>query len=161
MTTDQLSSVFSALADPIRRALLARLREGEATVTELARPFDVTLPAISRHLRVLADAGLVERGRAAQWRPCRLRAGPLREASEWLTDYRVFWETSLDRLAEHLQDSSHTDHHTDHQADEETAGVAAPPVTTQTRPTTEPPGTAGPPGTTEPAGDRHREGNQR
>jgi DNA-binding transcriptional ArsR family regulator len=92
MATDQLSIVFGALADPTRRAILARLAEGEATVNELAEPFAMTLPAVSKHLKVLERAGLISRGRAAQWRPCRLEAEPLREASEWADRYRRFWD---------------------------------------------------------------------
>ncbi|MGA5303831.1 ArsR/SmtB family transcription factor [Nucisporomicrobium flavum] len=96
MATDQLSVIFAALADPTRRAILARLAEGEATVNELAAPFAMTLPAISKHLKVLERAGLISRGREAQWRPCRLEAEPLREASEYVQRYRRFWESSLD-----------------------------------------------------------------
>ncbi|WP_199513775.1 ArsR/SmtB family transcription factor [Nucisporomicrobium flavum] len=102
MATDQLSVIFAALADPTRRAILARLAEGEATVNELAAPFAMTLPAISKHLKVLERAGLISRGREAQWRPCRLEAEPLREASEYVQRYRRFWESSLDKLDEHL-----------------------------------------------------------
>ena len=96
MATDQLSAIFGALADPTRRAILARLAEGEATVNELAEPFAMTLPAVSKHLKVLERAGLISRGRAAQWRPCRLEAEPLREASDWVDRYRRFWESSYD-----------------------------------------------------------------
>jgi DNA-binding transcriptional ArsR family regulator len=99
---DRLSSIFSALADPTRRAIVARLGAGEATVNELAEPFPVSLPAISRHLKVLERAGLITRSREGQWRPCRLRAEPLRSAAEWLADYRKFWEGSFDRLEDHL-----------------------------------------------------------
>jgi len=99
---DPLSAVFAALADPTRRAILARLRSGEATVTELAEPFAMSLPAVSKHLKVLERAGLITRGRSAQWRPCRLEAEPLGEASAWLERYRRLWEHSFDRLAEHL-----------------------------------------------------------
>jgi DNA-binding transcriptional ArsR family regulator len=102
MPVDALSSVFGALADPTRRAILARLASGEATVTELAQPFEISLPAISRHLKVLERAGLIARGREAQWRPRTLQAEPLKEAVEWLEQYRRFWEESLDRLAKHL-----------------------------------------------------------
>jgi DNA-binding transcriptional ArsR family regulator len=101
---DQLSSTFAALADPTRRALLARLVDGEATVNELAEPFPVTLQAVSKHLKVLERAGLITRGRSAQWRPCRLRGAPLGEATDWLDHYRTFWETSFDALADHLHD---------------------------------------------------------
>jgi DNA-binding transcriptional ArsR family regulator len=104
MATDQLSTTFAALADPTRRAILARLAAGEAPVTELARPFAMSLPAISKHLKVLERAGLIARGREAQWRPCRLDAGPLRSAAEWLEYYRKFWEQSFDRLDEYLRE---------------------------------------------------------
>jgi DNA-binding transcriptional ArsR family regulator len=103
MTVDQLSSTFAALADPTRRAILARLAEGEATVNELAEPFPVTVQAVSKHLKVLERAGLITRGRTAQWRPCRLRARPLGDATRWLSEYRRFWEASFDRLDEHLR----------------------------------------------------------
>ncbi len=103
MTTDPLSQVFSALADPTRRAILARLSEGEASVNELAEPFDITLPAVSKHLKVLEKAGLIERTRRAQWRPCRLRAAPLENASNWLDYYRQYWEESFDRLDAYLK----------------------------------------------------------
>jgi DNA-binding transcriptional ArsR family regulator len=103
MTSDPLSTVFGALADPTRRAILVRLAAGEASVTELAEPFAMSLPAVSRHLKVLERAGLIARGRSAQWRPCRLAPEPLKEASEWLDFYRRFWEDSLDNLAEYLQ----------------------------------------------------------
>ncbi|MEV4637469.1 metalloregulator ArsR/SmtB family transcription factor [Actinoplanes sp. NPDC049548] len=103
MATDQLSVIFGALADPTRRAILARLAEGEATVNELAAPFDMTLPAISKHLKVLERAGLISRGREAQWRPCKLEAESLREASEWVDRYRRFWESSYDKLDAHLK----------------------------------------------------------
>jgi DNA-binding transcriptional ArsR family regulator len=101
---DQLSRTFAALADPTRRAILARLAEGEATVGELAEPFDVSLPAISKHLKVLQRAGLVEQGRQAQWRPCRLRPEPLREMAEWMAQYGEFLGQSYDRLDEYLRD---------------------------------------------------------
>ena len=103
MPTDQLSVIFSALADPTRRAILARLTEGDATVTELAEPFEISLPAISRHLKVLEGAGLIVRSRSAQWRSSSLRAEPLREATAWMDRYRQFWDVSLDRLDAHLQ----------------------------------------------------------
>ena len=99
---DQLSVTFSALADPTRRAILARLTAGETTVKELAAPFDISLPAISRHLKVLEHAGLITRSHAAQWRPCRLEAGPLKGVAEWTERYRAIWEGSLDRLGEYL-----------------------------------------------------------
>jgi DNA-binding transcriptional ArsR family regulator len=102
MLPDTLSGTFGALADPTRRAILARLALGEATVGELAEPFAISLPAISKHLKVLERAGLVSRGRAAQWRPCRLAPAPLKEATAWLEDYRRFWDESLDRLADYL-----------------------------------------------------------
>ncbi len=101
--TDHLSTTFAALADPTRRAIIARLASGEASVTELAKPFDMSLPAISKHLRVLESAGLIARGRDAQWRPSRLEAGPLREVSDWVEHYRKFWEESFDRLDEYLR----------------------------------------------------------
>jgi DNA-binding transcriptional ArsR family regulator len=102
MTPDRLSTVFAALADPTRRAILARLATGQASVTALAEPFDMSLPAVSKHLKVLQRAGLIARGRAAQWRPCRLEAGPLKDAADWLEHYRRFWEQSLDRLQDYL-----------------------------------------------------------
>jgi DNA-binding transcriptional ArsR family regulator len=100
---DSISSTFSALADPTRRAILARLALGETSVTELAEPFEMSMPAVSKHLRVLERAGLITRGREAQWRPCKLKAEPLREAAGWLDEYRQFWEQSFDRLEEYLQ----------------------------------------------------------
>ena len=100
---DQLSATFAALADPTRRAILARLAHGETSVSELAQPFDMSMPAISKHLKVLEKAGLGARGRDAQWRPCRLEAAPLREAAGWLDEYREFWEQSLDRLDDYLR----------------------------------------------------------
>jgi DNA-binding transcriptional ArsR family regulator len=103
MTTQQLNTTFAALSDPTRRAILARLASGEATVSELAEPFAISLPAISKHLKVLERAGLILRGRDAQRRPCRLRAAPLGDAAQWLGDYRQFWEESFDRLDEYLQ----------------------------------------------------------
>jgi DNA-binding transcriptional ArsR family regulator len=102
MAVDNLSLTFGALADPTRRAILARLATGEASVTELAKPFDMTLPAISKHLKVLERAGLVVRGRDAQWRPCRIQARPLREADSWIERYRDIWEQRFDRLDAHL-----------------------------------------------------------
>ena len=104
MTADRLSHTFSALADPTRRAILARLASGEASVTELAKPFDMSMPAISKHLKVLERAHLIARGRDAQWRPCRLEAAPLKDAAEWIGSYREFWEQSFDRLDEYLQE---------------------------------------------------------
>lgn len=105
MSTDQLSSTFAALADPTRRAILARLTTGEATVGELAEPFTISQQAVSQHLRVLEHAGLIERTRAAQLRPSRLRGAPLRAASEWLETYREFWETGFDRMEERLREN--------------------------------------------------------
>ncbi len=99
---ERLNATFAALADPTRRAILARLTRGEVTVTELAEPFDMSLPAVSKHLKVLERAGLIARGREAQWRPCRLDAGPMKDAAEWLDRYRRFWEESFDRLDVYL-----------------------------------------------------------
>jgi DNA-binding transcriptional ArsR family regulator len=110
MPSDQLSATFSALADPTRRAILGRLIEGEATVTELADPHDMSLPAISKHLKVLERAGLISRGRNAQWRPCHLEATPLRDASSWLERYRQFWDASWARLDEHLREVQRQTH---------------------------------------------------
>jgi len=101
--TDPISATFSALADPTRRAILARLALGETSVTELAAPFEMSMPAVSKHLRVLEQAGLIARGREAQWRPCKLKAEPLRQAASWIGDYRKFWEASFDRLDDYLQ----------------------------------------------------------
>jgi DNA-binding transcriptional ArsR family regulator len=101
---DPLSATFAALADPTRRAILARLSSGVASVTELAQPFDMSLPAISKHLKVLERAGLIARGRDAQWRPCRLEAQPLKDVADWIEHYRVFWEQSFDRLDEYLRE---------------------------------------------------------
>ena len=103
MSADPLSSTFSALADPTRRAILARLAQGETAVTELAKPFKMSLPAITKHLKVLERSGLITRGREAQWRPCRLQAAPMREAVDWLQLYRRHWEDSFDRLEEYLK----------------------------------------------------------
>jgi DNA-binding transcriptional ArsR family regulator len=100
--TDSLSAVFAALADPTRRAILARVAEGEASVTELAKPFKMSLPAVSKHLKVLERAGLIARSREAQWRPCRLEAKPLQEVADWVGQYRQFWEERLDRLEDYL-----------------------------------------------------------
>jgi DNA-binding transcriptional ArsR family regulator len=104
MAADQLSSTFAALADPTRRAILARLVSGGASVTELAEPFDISLPAVSKHLKVLERAGLIARGREAQWRPCRLEAGPLKGVADWAEDYRRFWEQTFDRLDDYLRE---------------------------------------------------------
>ncbi len=102
MPTDRLSAIFAALADPTRRAILARLAMGALTVTELAQPFQMTLPGISKHLKVLERAGLISRGRDAQWRPCQLQAEPLKEVAAWVDEYRRFWDASLDRLNDYL-----------------------------------------------------------
>ena len=104
MAADQLSETFAALADPTRRAILARLAQGEATVNELASPFEISLPAVSKHLKVLERAGLISRGREAQWRPCRLDGKPLRDVADWVERYRRFWDESLDRLDEYLKE---------------------------------------------------------
>ena len=103
MPADRLSPVFAALADPTRRAILARLSLGETTVKELMQPFDMSPPAITKHLKVLEKAGLISRGRDAQWRPCRLEAGPLRGVADWVEDYRRYWEQSFDRLDDYLR----------------------------------------------------------
>jgi DNA-binding transcriptional ArsR family regulator len=104
MSTDHLSTTFAALADPTRRAILARLASGECSVTELAEPFEMSMPAVSKHLRVLERAGLIARGREAQWRPCRIEAGPLKDVAEWTERYRHLWEQRLDRLEAYLQE---------------------------------------------------------
>jgi DNA-binding transcriptional ArsR family regulator len=104
MSEDQLSTTFAALADPTRRAILARLVTGECSVTELAEPFDMSMPAVSKHLRVLERAGLIARGREAQWRPCRIEGGPLKDVADWLEGYRHVWEARLDRLDDYLQE---------------------------------------------------------
>jgi DNA-binding transcriptional ArsR family regulator len=104
MQPDRLSTTFAALADPTRRAILKRLAGGERSVTELAAPFRMTLPAVTKHLKVLEKAGLIRRGRRAQWRPCRLEAAPLKEASEWVAQYRRFWEDRFDRLEDYLRE---------------------------------------------------------
>ncbi len=103
MPHDRLSTTFGALADPTRRAILARLTAGETSVTELAEPFAMSLPAISKHLKVLENAGLIARGREAQWRPCRLDAAPLKDAAQWLERYRAYWEHRFDRLERYLK----------------------------------------------------------
>ena len=102
MTVDPLSTTFAALADPTRRAILARLAEGEATVNELAAPFDLRLPSVSKHLKVLEQAGLIEQSRQAQWRPRRLQAAPLKEVAQWVDRYRRFWDDSFDRMSDYL-----------------------------------------------------------
>ena len=107
MTTDTLSLTFAALADPTRRQILAMLAHGEMSVTQLAEPFDMTMPAVSKHLKVLERAGLIVRGREAQWRPAKLQAAPLKEASDWVEQYRQNWETSFDRLDAYLKTIQH------------------------------------------------------
>ena len=104
MATDHLSATFAALADPTRRAILARLASGETSVTELAEPFDMSMPAISKHLKVLERAGLIARGREAQWRPCRIKPKPLKDVADWTETYRRLWEARLDRLDAYLQE---------------------------------------------------------
>jgi len=104
LISPDLSTTFAALADPTRRAILAHLASGEATVSELAEPFEMSGPAISKHLKVLEHAGLISRGRQAQWRPCRLKADPLKAAADWLEEYRRFWEESFDRLDDYLRE---------------------------------------------------------
>jgi DNA-binding transcriptional ArsR family regulator len=119
MGTDRLDDTFAALADPTRRAILARLMAGAATVTELAEPFDMSLPAVSKHLKVLEKAGLITRGREAQWRPCRLEADPLREVADWVEGYRRFWEESerrYERLDEYLREAQRKERPDDQQA---------------------------------------------
>jgi DNA-binding transcriptional ArsR family regulator len=109
MPADPLSVTFAALADPTRRAILARLVSGDCTVTELAEPFDMSLPGVSKHLRVLERAGLIARGRSAQWRPCRLEATPLKDVADWAERYRAVWEARFDRLENYLQELQDTD----------------------------------------------------
>jgi DNA-binding transcriptional ArsR family regulator len=109
MSPDRLSSTFAALADPTRRAILARLASGEVSVGDLAEPFEMSLPAVSKHLKVLERAGLIERGREAQWRPCRLRASPLKGIADWVEHYRRFWEQSFDRLDSYLKELQRKD----------------------------------------------------
>ena len=104
MPVDRLSETFAALADPTRRAILARLALGETSVTELAEPFEMSMPAVSKHLKVLERAGLIERGREAQWRPCRLAPAPLKDVDDWVEQYRKFWEQSFDRLDQYLRE---------------------------------------------------------
>ena len=104
MSPDRLSTTFAALADPTRRAILARLVSGQVSVTELAAPFEMSMPAISKHLKVLEHAGLIARGREAQWRPCRLEAAPLKNVADWVEHYRRFWEQSFDRLDDYLRE---------------------------------------------------------
>ena len=122
MAADHLSVTFAALADPTRRAILARLAQGEASVTELAKPFDLSLPGVSKHLKVLQRAGLITQSRNAQWRPCRLEGGRLKEASEWVGEYRRFWDESFERLDEVLQDLIRKEKESDdHQGDHDDA----------------------------------------
>ncbi|PHM07959.1 ArsR/SmtB family transcription factor [Nostoc sp. 'Peltigera malacea cyanobiont' DB3992] len=104
MSNEQLSLTFAALADPTRRAILAHLAKGEASVSELAKPFKMSLPAISKHIKVLERAGLISRGREAQWRPCQIKAQPLREAADWIEQYRQLWEQRLDQLDDYLHE---------------------------------------------------------
>ena len=111
MTTDRLTTTFAALADPTRRAILARLSQGEATVNELAEPFPITLQAVSKHVKVLERAGLIARGRSAQMRPSRLQGTALKQAAEWLAEYREFWDDRFDRLDDHLRDIQRGPHH--------------------------------------------------
>ena len=108
---DRISSTFAALADPTRRAILAHLSTGEASVTEIAEPFEMSLPAVSKHLKVLERAGLITRGREAQWRPCRLEAAPLKAVSDWVQEYRRHWEERFDRLDEYLKEMQRNDKH--------------------------------------------------
>jgi DNA-binding transcriptional ArsR family regulator len=112
MTPDRLSATFAALADPTRRAILARLASGETSVLEIAKPFDMSLPAVSKHLKVLEHAGLIERGREAQWRPCRLQANPLKGVADWVEFYRRHWEESLNRLDSYLKELQRKDKET-------------------------------------------------
>ena len=109
MQPDRLSATFAALADPTRRAILARLASGERSVTDLAKPFDISLPAVSKHLKVLEGAGLIARGRDAQWRPCRLQANPLKDIADWVGYYRRHWEESFDRLGSYLKELQRKD----------------------------------------------------
>lgn len=118
MPTDTLSMIFAALADPTRRAILARLAEGEATVKEIAEPFQMTLPAVSKHLKVLENAGLISQGRKAQWRPCQLEAAPLKEVAEWTERYRKFWDESYQRLDTYLFEMQKKEKGNDSSADQ-------------------------------------------
>lgn len=117
---DRLSSIFTALADPTRRAILARLSHGEASVKQLAEPFNISAPAITKHLKVLQRAGLITQGREAQWRPCKLEPAPLKEVNEWLDRYRQFWDESLDQLGDYLKElqKGETEDHSDRPQDE-------------------------------------------
>jgi DNA-binding transcriptional ArsR family regulator len=110
MATDLLDRTFAALADPTRRAILARLASGQASVTELAEPFEMSLPAVSKHLKVLERAGLISRGRQAQWRPCRLEPAPLKDVADWVEEYRGLWEARLDRLDDYLREIKGKEH---------------------------------------------------
>jgi DNA-binding transcriptional ArsR family regulator len=114
MSSDQLSMVFAALADPTRRAILARLAQGEASVKDLAEPFKISPPAVTKHLKVLQRAGLITQGRQAQWRPCRLEAAPLKDVAEWAEGYRRFWDASYDRLDAYLQQLQEEESKHDH-----------------------------------------------
>ena len=114
-SSDRLSATLAALADPTRRAILARLAAGEASVSELAAPFDITMPGVSKHLKVLRRAGLIAQGRDAQWRPCRLHAEPLRDVAEWLEQYRQFWDESFQRLDDYLDELQRKENNRDHQ----------------------------------------------
>src|SRR5262245_44393621 len=122
MTSDALSTTFAALADPTRRAILARLAGGESSVLEIAKPFDMSLPAVSKHLKVLERAGLIERGREAQWRPCRLQANPLKGVADWVEFYRQHWEESFDRLDSYLKELQRKDKAEDSQRKEKRDG---------------------------------------
>jgi DNA-binding transcriptional ArsR family regulator len=113
MSADQLTTIFAALADPTRRAILARLAQGEASVKQLAEPFAISPPAVTKHLKVLQRAGLITQGRQAQWRPCRLDAAPLKDVADWLEDYRRFWEASFERLDEYLIELQAKEEHHD------------------------------------------------
>ena len=113
MSPDQLSTIFAALADPTRRAILARLAQGEASVKQLAEPFAISPPAVTKHLKVLQRAGLITQGRQAQWRPCLLEAAPLKEIADWLEDYRRFWDESFKRLDDYLIDLQEKEHKRD------------------------------------------------
>ena len=138
-TPDRLSPTFAALADPTRRAILARLSGGEVSVTELAEPFQMSLPAVSKHLKVLERAGLIARGRDAQWRPCRLTGGPLKDVADWVEGYRRFWAESFDRLDEYLKTVTATLVHSTSSSPRGTASGATRPGWS---PTTCPPGSS-------------------
>ena len=123
MTSDHLSSTFAALADPTRRAILARLASGEASVTQLAEPFEMSMPAVSKHLKVLERAGLIARGREAQWRPARLEAAPLKEVSDWVAHYQRFWSESFDRLDEYLKEMQQEGSHLEKTSEKTSAKI--------------------------------------